>query len=160
MATMKDAQRLIKQAIQGQLDAGKTQLEVAHDCEISPATIYKYLNGNPRPDVSTLKKFSRGLNIPIEALLVADGAPPYKLESAQIGPVSSKTARLNQIAERLDGEALATLERCAEAFAAADPDIRLHLIGQLKLIEKLVKGKTPPPSRSGTGQKAGGGRPA
>jgi hypothetical protein len=53
-----------------------------------------------------------------------------------------------ELAAPLDPEELATLERCAQAFHVKDRDVRLHLIGQLKLIERMITGSKPARTRA------------
>lgn len=136
---------------------GLNQTEIAHRCKLSQPTINKYLKYEPTPDRATLKKFSHGLDIPMEDLLVAEGLANYQHASAEPRAALPPTiAELVELAKQLDHDELSTLKRCAAAFTKSTPDVRQHLIGQLKIIERLVEhetsgGASPPTAHKKTG---------
>lgn len=136
---MGDLHTLIRSRIQKELDGGKTQMEIAQQCGVRQGTIYKYLTSDPNPDFDTVLKFSKGLAIPIDAMVAAETRAPYSSHPKHERTVSPHVQRLVELAEKLDRDELATLERCAEAFQAEEPEVRQHLIGQLKIIERLVR---------------------
>lgn len=130
---------IIKAAIKREQARGKTEAQIAEQCHVSQPTINNYLKRTPTPTRDTLKRFSDGLRIPIDSLLAAEGLAPYgkqKAEPAQEPPLHLR--RLIALVHDLDKDEISTLERCAEAFHAEEPEVRQHLIGQLKIIERLV----------------------
>lgn len=140
---MGDLHTLIRSRIQRELDRGKTQMEIAKQCGVRQGTIYKYLTSDPNPDFDTVLKFSKGLAIPIDAMVAAETRAPYNVTVKGEPSISPHMQRLIELAQKLDRDELATLERCAEAFQAEEPEVRQHLIGQLKIIERLVKSDAP-----------------
>lgn len=135
---MSDLHALIRAKIQRELDSGKTQMEIAKQCGVKQGTIYKYLNYEPNPDFDTVLKFSKGLAIPIDAMVAAETHTPYETTKKHQSAPSPHVQRLLDLVNDLDRDEIATLERCAEAFRAEEPEVRQHLIGQLKIIERLV----------------------
>lgn len=148
MQGMSDLHNLIRTRIKKELDNGKTQMEIAAQCGVGQGTIYKYLTSDPNPDFDTVIKFSRGLSIPIDAMVAAETHEPYTVGLVNAHLQQSPTVqRLLDLAKHLDHDELATLERCAEAFRAEEPEVRQHLIGQLKIIERLVNPEQVPPAK-------------
>lgn len=139
---MKASHKTIRQALQQAIHRGQTQTQIAKAIGVSQGTIYKYLTGEPNPDLDTIIKFSKWLHISLDELLlghdhgrerIAESASPYRLSSQ----------RLLELVTQLDQEEVATLERCAEAFTIEDEAVRNHLIGQLKLIERIIRSTKP-----------------
>ena len=135
---MSDLHALIRAKIQRELDSGKTQMEIAKQCGVRQGAIYKYLNSDPHPDFDTVLKFSKGLAIPIDAMVAAETRAPYETPKKHQPTPSPHLQRLMDLVHDLDHDEIATLERCAEAFRSEEPEVRQHLIGQLKIIERLV----------------------
>ena len=77
---MLDVHTRIKRAIEGRIQSGASQTEIAQKCGLSQATIYKYLYSKPRPDIVTLGKFALGLNIDFYELI---GSMPQVPTSAK-----------------------------------------------------------------------------
>jgi transcriptional regulator with XRE-family HTH domain len=151
---MNAIQKTIRLALQRAIDAGSTQTEIAHTIGLSQGTIYKYLTGEPKPDLDTITKFAKWMRVSLDALLLGE---EHLQRIAESPATYGQTHRLLELAQRLDPEELATLERCAQAFHVEDQDVRLHLIGQLKLIERIIKGTKPARVRASPPQKAAGG---
>ena len=130
---------LIRQAIAKLERDGENQSEIATRCHLSQPTIHKYINSEPEPSRTTLKKFSHGLGIPLQDLLAAEGLAHYGTPKDEPIPMPSHITALIDLLKQLDKEEVLTLKRCAEAFTQSSPDVRQHLIGQLKIIERLMQ---------------------
>lgn len=142
---MSDVHEIIKAAIEREQARGKTEAEIAAQCHVSQPTVHKYLHATPTPTLDILKRFASGLHIPMGSLLAAEGIAPYGKDRIIPAPeIPLHLQRLLSLVNDLDRDELATLERCAEAFRAEEPEVRQHLIGQLKIIERLVKSDAPP----------------
>lgn len=114
-----------------------SQREFAAKVGVSHGTINNILAGIQPKKITTLERLAKYLHVrvdqlygqPSDAQAIAEDTPSY----------SGAGHRLARLAKDLDDEEVATLERCAEAFIKATPDVRQHLIGQLKIIERLVE---------------------
>lgn len=73
---MSSVHTVIRQAIKHAIEQGETQLSIAKKCGLSPANIYKYMNGDPEPKRRTLERFATGLNIPLHELGLSEGSSP------------------------------------------------------------------------------------
>lgn len=74
---------IIRKALKREISKGKTQTDLAELCRMSQGNIGKYLHSNPHAEVDTLKKFSAGLGIPLEALLIAEETAAYEAKAQQ-----------------------------------------------------------------------------
>ena len=74
---------IIRKALKREISQGKTQTELAELCQMSQGNIGKYLHSNPHAEVDTLKKFSVGLSIPLETLMIAEDAAAYEMKPSQ-----------------------------------------------------------------------------
>jgi SOS-response transcriptional repressor LexA len=88
---------IIRQALKREISKGKTQTELATLCQMSQGNIGKYLHSNPDAEVDTLKKFSVGLGIPLEALMISETVARYAVKpevsrSPHVVPVINQAA--------------------------------------------------------------------
>ncbi len=147
-AVMGNVHEIIKTAIEREQARGKTESEIAAQCHVSQPTVHKYLHATPTPTLDILKRFADGLRIPMSALLAAEGLAPYGKPRSESAPeIPPHLQRLLTLVNDLDRDEIATLERCAEAFKTEEPEVRQHLIGQLKIIERLVNPNQAPPAK-------------
>jgi len=151
--TMGKVHDIIRERISQLIGQGLKQTDIATRCHLGQSTVNSYIKREPEPDRDTLKKFSHGLGIPLEQLLLAaEGLAPYGDRAISSQALRPDLLTLLDLAQHLKTDELQTLERCAEAFLHATPDVRTHLIGQLKIIERLVQHETadtkPKPTRT------------
>jgi hypothetical protein len=57
-------------------------------------------------------------------------------------PFRKEIRPLLDLLDKLNGEQLAALRQCAEAFVGGDPDIERHLIAQLKFMNRMVSARS------------------
>lgn len=74
---------IIRKALNREISKGKTQTDLAELCRMSQGNIGKYLHSNPHAEVDTLKKFSIGLGIPLETLMIAEETAAYETKAQQ-----------------------------------------------------------------------------
>lgn len=72
---------IIRKALKREILKGKTQTDLAELCRMSQGNIGKYLHSNPHAEVDTLKKFSSGLGIPLETLMIAEETATYEIKA-------------------------------------------------------------------------------
>ncbi len=133
----------LKQLVKEALRKGMGRRKLANAVGVSHGTIGNILNDDLPKKVNTLQRFAEYFHTPVSSFsdvqghsLARDPIEPYGLT---IPPV---IAELVDLAKKLDHDELSTLKRCAEAFTRSTADVRLHLIGQLKIIERLVEHET------------------
>jgi len=135
----------LRNLIETQIKKGMSQRILAQRIGVSHGTINNILAGIIPTRTTTLDKFAEFFHVSVEALRhdggshIAEPVAPYT--------TPTKLERLMTLAKHLDHDELATLERCAEAFRAEEPEVRQHLIGQLKIIERLVNPEQVPPAK-------------
>lgn len=131
---------------------GLTQRKLASKIGVSHGTISNILSGDIPRNTSTLQKFAVYFGVTIDDLQ-DDGNGSIREDPAQYLLHHAAARRIVTLIEQLDHEEIATLERCAEAFARSSEDVRQHLIGQLKIIERLVQHEqaTGPPVQKAKG---------
>lgn len=112
-----------------------SQRALAERIGVSHGTINNILAGVRPKNLATLQTLAVYFNVSVSQLF-DDKDAQHAAETERHYPDRAK--KLLQLVEPLDKEEIATLERCAEAFASSVPGIREHLIGQLKLIERLI----------------------
>lgn len=154
--SVKSVHKFIRQALGRAIDAGGTQTDIAKTIGLSQGTIYKYLTGEPKPDLDTITKFAKWMGMSLDVLLLGESGHVAQ-HIAQPSPPYGPTRHLMELTQDLDPEEIATLERCAQAFRVEDADVRMHLIGQLKLIERIIRGTKPARGRGSPPQKGAGG---
>lgn len=136
----------LKKLVEKSLASGMSQRQLAAKVGVSHGTINSIMAGIRPKKITTLQLLATFYHLSIEHLYddaaagrIGEGASPhYQRDSSR---------RIFHLIEQLDDDEIATLERCAEAFVKSTPDVRLHLIGQLKIIERLIEHET-------SGQKA------
>lgn len=130
----------LRKLIRHEIESGKTQQELALQIGVSQGTVSNAYSGIIPRKIEVLEKFASFFRVSVEDLRGKTGHAQHVAEPpAPYG----QAHRLLELAKQLDPEELATLERCAQAFIVEDRDVRLHLIGQLKLIERMIKGTKP-----------------
>lgn len=144
--------RLVAQALK---TTRLSQRKLADKIGVSHGTINNVMAGSFPKNIPTLQKFADYFRLTIDQLTrevseerIAEQSEGYILQH-------SSAQRIVKLLAQLDEDELATIERCAEAFArAASDDVRTHLIGQLKIIERLVHHEqaTGPPSHIAQGE--------
>lgn len=126
----------MRNLVEKQIKQGLSQRALAQRIGVSHGTVNNILAGIIPSSTKTLDKFAEFFKVSVESLRHDGGSHVRETPAAYATP--TKLERLIQLAEHLDRDELATLERCAEAFRAEEPEVRQHLIGQLKIIERLV----------------------
>lgn len=135
----------LRELVEKQLRSGISQRALAQKIGVSHGTVNNILAGIVPTSTKTLEKFAGFFRVSLESLLqhgnslVRESPAPYR--------VPHKFERLFGLVEALDTDEIATLERCAEAFRAEEPEVRQHLIGQLKIIERLVNPEHAPTAK-------------
>lgn len=147
----------LKMLVQKAIETGTTQRDLAVQIGVSQGTIGNVLADLPPKKIEVLEKFAAYFRVSVEELRGKSSAGHGHQHAAQPTPAYGTAQRLMELTKQLDPEELATLERCAQAFHVEDQDVRLHLIGQLKLIERIIKGTKPARVRASPPQKAAGG---
>lgn len=135
----------LRNLIESQIKKGVSQRILAQRIGVSHGTINNILAGIIPTRTTTLDKFAEFFHVSVEALR-HDGGDHAAEPVAPYG-TPTKLERLITLAQHLDHDELATLERCAEAFHTEEPEVRQHLIGQLKIIERLVNPDHVPPAK-------------
>ena len=123
----------LKKLVEKALSSGLSQRTLADQVGVSHGTINNIIAGHLPTKLNTLEKFARHFHLSIEDLRRERAIS----SSAQV-VFHAPASRLHMLIEQLDAEQRQTLERCAEAFLFSTPDVRQHLIGQLKIVERLV----------------------
>lgn len=156
----------LKQLVEKKLAMGLSQRELAEKIGVSHGTINNIIAGSPPKTLSTLQKFADYFHVGLHELsrkdqttrhLLQEDLPHLAEHVAEYLVQHSSARRIVQLLEQLDEDEIATLERCAEAFTKSTPDVRQHLIGQLKLIERLVEHEShEPKGRAAPAKKSNG----
>lgn len=131
-----------------------SQRQLAEKIGVSHGTINNVMAGSLPKNIPTLQKFADYFHLTIDQLTHDEANPRMAEESAEYVRRHSPAQRIVKLLEQLDEEELATIERCADAFArSTTDDVRQHLIGQLKIIERLVEHEraTGPPDQNAKG---------
>ena len=131
-----------------------SQRQLADRIGVSHGTINNVMAGSLPKNIPTLQKFADYFRLTIDQLRHDEENPHMAEESAEYVRRHSPAQRIVKLLEQLDAEELATIERCADAFAkSTTDDVRQHLIGQLKIIERLVQHEraTGPPDQNAKG---------
>lgn len=132
----------LREHIEKELRSGLSQRTLAQKIGVSHGTVNNILAGIVPSSTKTLEKFSQYFHVSVDALLPGHTmAHDSETKAVYQSDLSPALKRLIGIAKDLDIDELATLQRCAETFRAEEPEVRQHLIGQLKLVERLVKGE-------------------
>ena len=124
---------ILKELVLKSLSSGLSQRALADQIGVSHGTVNNIVAGHAPTKLNTLGKFLRYYHLTMEQL--QSNAPSVHVQHSA---TQAKSMRLLALIDQLDDEERATLERCAEAFTQSTPDVRQHLIGQLKLVERLV----------------------
>lgn len=134
----------LKSLVQKELKKGMGRRKLANAIGVSHGTIGNILNDDLPKKMNTLQCFAEYFHTPVATFddihgisSAMEDVAPYKVTPL---PVSIK--ELVELAKQLDHDELSTLKRCAAAFTRSTPDVRQHLIGQLKIIERLVEHET------------------
>ncbi|MBX3301026.1 MAG: helix-turn-helix transcriptional regulator [Nitrospira sp.] len=125
----------LKDLIQKRIDSGLSQRVLAERIGVSHGTINNILAGVRPKNIAILQALAAYFNVPVGQLF-DDKDIPYVAEAER--PYPDRARKLLQLAEPLDKEEIAALERCAEALASSVPGVREHLIGQMKIIERFL----------------------
>ena len=139
----------LKALVLKSLSSGLSQRTLADQIGVSHGTINNIVAGHPPTKLNTLTKFQRYYQLSMEQLR---GDPLDAASTQQIMPPPA--SRLHMLIAQLDEEQRKTLERCAEAFLFSTPDVRQHLIGQLKIVERLVEYEKDKPGKKKINRKA------
>lgn len=144
--------KLVEQALK---TTRLSQRQLADKIGVSHGTINNVLAGILPKNIPTLQKFADYFRLTIDQLTHDDHDNPRMAEDiAEYVRRHSPAQRIVKLLEQLDEEEIATIERCADAFTrATTDDVRQHLIGQLKIIERLVEHEraTGPPDENKKG---------
>lgn len=135
----------MRNLVEIKIKSGMSQRQLAQKIGISHGTVNNILAGIIPTSTKTLDKLAEYFNVSVESLRHDGGGHVAEPPPAYSAP--TKLERLISLAQHLDRDELATLERCAEAFHAEEPEVRQHLIGQLKIIERLVNPEHAPPAK-------------
>lgn len=138
----------LKTLIAKSLASGLSQRTLADQIGVSHGTINNIMADHPPTKINTLRKFSRFYRLTMEQLGQEESS------GQTVAAPSPPASRLHMLIAQLDEEQRKTLERCAEAFLFSTPDIRQHLIGQLKIVARLVEYEKDQPGQKKTSRKA------
>ncbi len=148
----------LRKLINDELERGKTQQEIGRTVGVSQGTVSNVKNGIIPRDLATIEKFARYFKVSVDELRGGQGGSSHAIMERQppYAYASPEAAHLAGMLPKLDSEEVEALRQCAECFLEGDDEIKVHIIGQLKLLGRLVKPITRKPSRASPRQRKTG----
>jgi transcriptional regulator with XRE-family HTH domain len=126
--------------------SGRKKGDVARAIPVAPITLSRWLSGSVMPREPVIAALARELRVDPHWLRGAPrvGAAPADPERAFHTFVAETTpdyaATLMEQLASLDDAEREALERFLRGLKSGDAEIRRHLIGQMKIIERAVEG--------------------
>ncbi len=131
----------MRNLVESKIKTGMSQRQLAKNIGISHGTVNNILAGIIPTSTKTLDKLAEYFNVSVESLRHDGGS--HAAEPVFPYGTPTKLERLIELAQHLDRDELATLERCVDAFRRGDKKMTRHLIGQLELLERIPNDDEP-----------------